>query len=174
MAARARCAAPETLGRGVGNKLRQRARINRILHLPEPPARDRSLRGQASSFAGIFRYIVAAGIGGAEEEAVPLARDLHPEFGYVGSAPRLFRRLGLVLSFVAFGLIAAASGVAVFTADPDPDPLHAMALAPADAVKGATLAPQTAAVETKAAQAPLAQKTSKAGAIKSPCRGGTR
>jgi hypothetical protein len=107
---------------------------------------------------------------------VPLARDLHPEFGYVGSAPRLFRRLGLVLSFVVFGLIAAASGVAVFTADPDPDPMHAMALAPADAVKATSPAPQTAAsVETKAAQAPFAQKTSKAaGAIKSPCRDSAR
>jgi hypothetical protein len=26
---------------------------------------------------------------------VPFARDLHPEFGYIGSAPKLFRKLGL-------------------------------------------------------------------------------
>ena len=38
---------------------------------------------------------------------MPLARDLHPEFGYVGSAPRLCRKLGLGLAFVAFGLVAA-------------------------------------------------------------------
>ena len=44
------------------------------------------------------------------------ARDLHPEFGYLGSAPRVFRKLGLVFSFVAFGIVAGASGVAVFMA----------------------------------------------------------
>jgi hypothetical protein len=65
---------------------------------------------------------------------VPLARDLHPEFGYVGSAPRLCRKLGLGLAFVAFGLVAAASGLSVFMAAPDPDPTQAMALAPADAL----------------------------------------
>jgi hypothetical protein len=96
---------------------------------------------------------------------VPLARDLHPEFGYVGSAPRLCRKLGLVLSFVAFGLVAGASGVAFFMADPDPDPMHAMALAPAEAL---TSAPSSAST------APLAQKTSKAGAPKSPCRDNVR
>jgi hypothetical protein len=64
---------------------------------------------------------------------VPLARDLHPEFGYVGSAPRLCRRVGLVSVFIAFGLVAGASGVAVFMT-PDPDPMNAMALAPAEAL----------------------------------------
>jgi hypothetical protein len=106
---------------------------------------------------------------------VPLARDLHPEFGYVGSAPRLFRRIGLVLSFMVFGLVAGASGVAVFMAnpDPDPDPMHAMALAPAEALISATRVPPTATVETKAPQLPLAPKTTNAGAVKSPCREGT-
>jgi hypothetical protein len=106
---------------------------------------------------------------------VPLARDLHPEFGYVGSAPRLFRRIGLVLSFMVFGLVAGASGVAVFMANPDadPDPMHAMALAPAEALISATRVPPTATVETKAPQLPLAPKTSNAGAVKAPCREGT-
>jgi hypothetical protein len=131
------------------------------------------LRNHVSSFVGSFRYIVATGIGGAEEVAVPLARDLHPEFGYAGSAPRVFRRLVLILSFMVFGLVVGASGVAVFMADPDPDPMHAMALAPAQAPLDATRAPQTAAVETKSAQAPLAQRTSKSGTIKSPCRENT-
>ena len=54
---------------------------------------------------------------------MPLARDLHPEFGYVGSAPRLFRKLALVLAFLVIGLIAGVSGVAVFVASPDPDPM---------------------------------------------------
>jgi hypothetical protein len=106
---------------------------------------------------------------------VPLARDLHPEFGYVGSAPRLFRRIGLVLSFMVFGLVAGASGVAVFMAnpDPDPDPMHAMALAPAEALISAPRVPPTATVETKAPQLPLAPKTFNAGAVKAPCREGT-
>ena len=49
---------------------------------------------------------------------MPFARDLHPEFGYVGSGPRTFRKIGLVAAFVAFGIVAGASGVAVFMADP--------------------------------------------------------
>jgi hypothetical protein len=67
---------------------------------------------------------------------VPFARDLHPEFGYFGSAARLFRRLRLVLSFVVLGILGGASGVAVFMAGPASDlgtganPLDAMALAP--------------------------------------------
>jgi hypothetical protein len=71
---------------------------------------------------------------------VPFASDLHPEFGYLGSAPRVFRRLGLVLSFVAFGIVAGASGLAVFMTNPDSDPvtsanpLDAMALAPSEAL----------------------------------------
>jgi hypothetical protein len=76
----------------------------------------------------------------AEESAVPFARDLHPEFGYVGSSPRIFRRLRLVLSFVVLGIVGGASGVAIFMASPDSDPgtsakpLDAMALAPAEAL----------------------------------------
>jgi hypothetical protein len=68
--------------------------------------------------------------------AVPFACDLHPEFGYLGSASRVFRRLRLVLSFVVLGVLGGASGVAVFMASPASDlgisanPLDAMALAP--------------------------------------------
>jgi hypothetical protein len=57
-----------------------------------------------------------------------LACGVHPEFGYLG-CPRLCRKLGLVLAFIVFGLDAGARSVAVFMADPDPDPMHAMALA---------------------------------------------
>jgi hypothetical protein len=71
--------------------------------------------------------------------AVPLARDLHPEFGYIGSGPRLFARVGIVATFVIFGLIAGASTVAVFMSESnqEPDPLRAMALAPAEVPSGA-------------------------------------
>jgi hypothetical protein len=100
---------------------------------------------------------------------VPLARDLHPEFGDVGS-PRLCRKLGLALTFIVFGLVAVAGSVAGFMADPDPDPMNAMALAPVEALDRATRSPSTAATETKVVEPTLAQKTSKAGGIKSPCR----
>jgi hypothetical protein len=97
---------------------------------------------------------------------VPLARDLHPEFGYVGSAPRLWRKLGLAVSFIVFGLVAAASGVAVFMAEPEPDPMHAMALAPAQALISAPSSAAAGPADTKAADAADAQKTFKAGAMK--------
>jgi hypothetical protein len=103
---------------------------------------------------------------------VPLARDLHPEFGYVGS-PGLRRKHGLALTFVVFGLLAIAGGVAVFMADPDPGPMHAMALAPAEALDPVTRSSPTATAETKAVEATLAQNISKVGGIKSPCRENT-
>jgi len=108
---------------------------------------------------------------------VPLARDLHPEFGYVGSGPRVFRRIGTVLAFAAFGIVAAASGMAVFMATPDAvpgasvNPLDAMALAPADALF------QTKPVlptqpKTRPANAPAVEKTGSTGA-RSPAKAGT-
>jgi hypothetical protein len=106
---------------------------------------------------------------------VPLARDLHPEFGYVGSAPRLFRKVGLVLAFLVIGVIAGVSGVAVFVAGPDPDPMSAMALAPADALIGATKATLAATAEMGGPQVASGQKGNKGeafnktGAIKAPC-----
>jgi hypothetical protein len=51
--------------------------------------------------------------------------------------------------------------------------MHAMALAPAEALVGATSSSAAATVETKATQAPAAQKAVKAGGIKSPCRENT-
>src|SRR5262249_11274409 len=102
---------------------------------------------------------------GTEEFAVPFARDLHPEFGYVGSAPKLFRKLGLVSAFVEFGLMAGASGVAVFVAGPEPDPMHAMALAPSEAFLSMSppSAPPANAVGAEK------QKTLKAGVTAPPC-----
>jgi hypothetical protein len=115
---------------------------------------------------------------------VPFARDLHPEFGYLGSAPRVFRRLGLALSFVAFGIAAGASGIAVFMASPDSDPvtsanpLGAMALAPS----GALIDPQPAQPVTQSQKKPAiepsgqkadeegAKATPKEGSIKPTCR----
>ena len=98
---------------------------------------------------------------------MPLARDLHPEFGYIGSAPKLFRKLGLVSAFVAFGLMAGASGIAVFMAGPDPDPMHAMALAPSEAL----LSTPPASAPPANAVAAEEQKTLNAGVTLPPCGG---
>jgi len=98
---------------------------------------------------------------------VPLARDLHPEFGYIGSAPKLFRKLGLVSAFVAFGLMAGVSGIAVFMAGPDPDPMHAMALAPSEAL----LSTPPASAPPANAVAAEEQKTLNAGVTLPPCGG---
>ena len=94
---------------------------------------------------------------------MPFARDLHPEFGYVGSAPRVFRRLRLVLSFVALGMVG--SSVAVFMSSPVFDigtsvnPLDAMALAPTESLIEPKLALPTAQPATRPANAPAAEKT---------------
>ena len=97
---------------------------------------------------------------------MPFARDLHPEFGYVGSAPKLFRKLGLVSAFVAFGLMAGVSSIAVFMAGPEPDPMHAMALAPPEALLST---PPASAPPAKAVAAEE-QKTLNAGVTAPPCR----
>jgi hypothetical protein len=96
---------------------------------------------------------------------VPFARDLHPEFGYVGSTPRLFRRVGLVLAFVIFGVIAGMSSVSVFVVQPapEPDPMQAMALARPEPLPGARI---SAAQPVEG----FSQKEDKARAIKVPCR----
>ncbi len=112
---------------------------------------------------------------------MPLARDLHPEFGYVGSAPRLCRKLGLGLAFVAFGLVAAASGLSVFMAAPDPDPMQAMALAPTEALVRAKISNKIngspdASEQIGRTQSASEQKTNKweewdkTAAIKPSCR----
>ena len=60
---------------------------------------------------------------------MPLARDLHPEFGYIGNAPAVLRKLGFAIAFVGVGLIAAITNFSVFVSEPE-DPMKAMALAP--------------------------------------------
>ena len=108
---------------------------------------------------------------------MPFARDLHPEFGYVGSASRVFRRLRLVFSFVALGIVGAASGVAIFMASPDSDPgasanpRDAMALAPAEALIEPKLALAEARPAPRPADASAVEKTD-VGPTKPTCREG--
>jgi len=103
---------------------------------------------------------------------VPFARDLHPEFGYIGNGPRVFRRLRLVLSFVVLGIVGGASGIAVFMASPDSaDPLDAMALAPAEALIEPKLALPAAQPAPRSANASAVEKTD-VGPTKPTCREG--
>jgi hypothetical protein len=103
---------------------------------------------------------------------VPFARDLHPEFGYLGSAPRVFRSLRLILSFVALGIVGGASGVAIFMASPASDlgtsanPLDAMALAPTDPLTE----PKLALPEPRPANGFAAEKGTKEGVRVHPLR----
>ena len=100
---------------------------------------------------------------GTEEVSVPLVRDLHPEFGYLGSFHLFGRKFGLVLVFIGFGVLAGMSGLAVFMTDEQPDLMKAMALAPPDAMSrdaGLVLpAPVDASVPIVPAQKPAEAKT---------------
>ena len=106
---------------------------------------------------------------------MPFARDLHPEFGYIGTGPRVFRRLRLALSFVVLGIVGGASGVAVFMASPDSDPgtsagpLDAMALAPAEALIEPKLALPAEQPASRPANASAVEKTD-VGSTKPTCR----
>ena len=97
---------------------------------------------------------------------MPLARDLHPEFGYVGPTPRMLK-LGYASAFVVFGLVAVVSGVTVFMAAPDTDPMNAMALASAEALSPSTSSSSASPAKAKATEA---QEILNAGVIQSPCR----
>jgi hypothetical protein len=91
-----------------------------------------------------------------------LVRDLHPEFGYLGSFHLFSRKLGLVLVFIGFGVLAGMSGLAVFMADEQPDPMKAMALAPPEVASqssSAMTAPADASVRVEPVQRPAETKT---------------
>lgn len=99
---------------------------------------------------------------------MPLARDLHPEFGYIGNAPAVLRKLGFVIAFAGFGLIATLSNLSVFVTEPD-DPMKALALAPEQALRGTTPAPPTSPVlENRSVESSSTDKPP--GASNSACR----
>ena len=67
------------------------------------------------------------------------APGVHPEFGYLGSSPRSWRKAGVVISLLTvFGLAAEASGSKFLIAQhpSGSDPRNAMALAPAQSSIG--------------------------------------
>jgi hypothetical protein len=100
-----------------------------------------------------------------------LVRDLHPEFGYLGSLHLFGRKLGLVLVFIGFGAIVGMSGLAVFMANEQPDPMKAMALGPPDALSPASELIMPAPVD---ASAPIevAQRAAETKTARPACREG--
>jgi hypothetical protein len=92
----------------------------------------------------------------------------HPEFGYIGTSS--FRRG--VIAFVICGLVACASGIAVFKENLDPDPLTAMALAPAEPLSGTARVSPMRIVEGNSGQDKLGQEALKGTAIKPDCESG--
>jgi hypothetical protein len=94
-------------------------------------------------------------------------RELHPELGYIGTPS--FARGFLV--FVVCGLIAGASAVTIFKAEPDPDPMSAMALAPPEARSAAArpTSPDSRIGKSIFGNRELVRETPKTGAIKSRC-----
>src|SRR5215470_9278407 len=100
---------------------------------------------------------------------MPFARVRHPEFGYLGS-PGFFRRLGVVVSCVALGLAAGASGLKTPAPDSRSDPLHAMAQAPTEGLVAAIPPAARASRDIEPTQLASGHAVSELGLVKSPCR----
>lgn len=94
-----------------------------------------------------------------------LPRGLKPEFDYFFPSPNLRHKLSLAFAFTVFGLVACTSGFALLVADSDPEPRSAFALAPLPSPSRETASP-AAAAEMPAVDTLLAQKITKADAIK--------
>jgi hypothetical protein len=98
---------------------------------------------------------------------------LHPEFGYFGN-PAFFR---IMMVYMACGLVAGAVSFAVFKSVRDPNPMDAMALAPADALIGSEFTEPVTQSEKALANRPSPQQadkeeanaSSKGGSIKPTC-----
>jgi hypothetical protein len=91
-------------------------------------------------------------------------RDLHPEFGYIGT-PSFCRGF---IAFVVCGLVAGASAVTIFKADPDP--MNAMALAPADALSSTARSSPRGIAESNSGKGEFGQDTPTMGAMKPRCQ----
>jgi hypothetical protein len=95
---------------------------------------------------------------------VPRVPVLHPEFGYIGT-PSFSRGL---IAFVVCGLVAGASAVSIFKADPDPR--SAMALAPAEALSSTARSSPRGIAESNSGKGEFAQETPTTGAMKPRCQ----
>ena len=85
---------------------------------------------------------------------MPSAYNLHPESRYFCLSPKLHHKLGLVLAFIAFGSIAAASGVVLQMAGHEADSNGSLAIAAAPRDPGATHPTSLAALASPAVSAP--------------------
>jgi len=89
-----------------------------------------------------------------------------PEFGYIGTSS--FCRG--VITFVICGLVAGGSGIAIFKENLDPDPMTAMALAPAETLSGPARLMRI--VEGNSGQGGLEQEAFKRAAVEPRCQSG--
>ena len=85
---------------------------------------------------------------------MPSAYNLHPESRYSCLSPKLHHRLGLILAFIAFGSVAAASGVVLQMAGHEADSNGSSAIAAAPLDPGATHPTSLAAPASPAVSAP--------------------
>ena len=85
---------------------------------------------------------------------MPSAYNLHPESRYFCLSPKRHHKLGLVLAFIAFGSIAAASGVVLQMAGYEPDSNGSSAIAAAPLDPAATPRTSLAAPASPAVSAP--------------------
>ena len=89
---------------------------------------------------------------------MPIACTLHPEFGYFGSIPRLFRKSCIVFALMVFGLVSGVGAVTIFKAASDPDAMSAMALAPAEGLSSTARSTPTGIAESNSRKGEFAQE----------------
>jgi hypothetical protein len=85
---------------------------------------------------------------------MPSAYNLHPESRYSCLSPKLHHKLGLALAFIAFGSIAAASGVVLQMVGHEPNSNRSSAIAAAPLDPAATHPTSLAAPASPAVSAP--------------------
>ncbi len=87
------------------------------------------------------------------------AYNLHPESRYSCLSPKLNHKLGLVLAFIGFGSVAAASGVVLQMAGHEADSNGSSAIAAAPLDPGATHPTSLAAPASPAVSAKVSPST---------------
>ena len=101
---------------------------------------------------------------------MPSAYNLHPESRYSCLTPKLHHKLGLVLAFIAFGSIAAASGVVLQMAGHEADSNGSSAIAAAPLDPGATHPTSLAAPASPSVSAPEVSPSTSAQAARVAAR----
>ena len=101
---------------------------------------------------------------------MPSAYNLHPESRYSCLSPKLHHKLGLALAFIAFGSIAAASGVVLQMVGHEPNSNGSSAIAAAPLDPAATHPTSLAAPASPAVSAPKVSPSTPAQAARVAAR----